>query len=363
MSELIPPSANGAQPAHTRYNQLLNSLRRQIQQSMDNIRRYADRQRVTAYWHIGRSIADYTKRHGTAPGLYDRLAADTGIHLRTLQQCVQFAQAYPRLDPEVPLSWSHYRSLMSVESPAERARWEKRALKERWHGNDLRRFILEARSPALPPVPSGKAALPVQRGVLYTYRIIKVSYAQEAPGGFMVDGGFEVRVVPPPASGKIDNTRIVVSHKTPDGYALKLSKAAVSDIYTYKAVVERVIDGDTLLANVDCGFGIWIRQRLRLRGIDAPERRTAAGDRAHRWVAERLAACPFIVIKTYKTDKYDRYLADVFYQPPAGEGSKGAVPKGGTVAISAADPQVVAAKGALLNADLLKHRLASPWQP
>lgn len=331
--------------ASAAYRQLLKGLRRDIQDSLDHIRRYADRQRVLTYWRIGRSIADFTARHNAAPALYTQIARDTGLHPRTLQQCVQFAAAYPQLNPDAPLTWSHYRALMTITSPVDRARWQRQALQGKWEANALLRRIQDQRASSVPAFSAGDAVPVVPRGALYTYRIIKVSYAQDISGGWMVDCGFEIRLPPPPADGRIDNSRTVVSRKTPDGYQLKISSTPAAGLYTYAAIVERVIDGDTLLVNVDCGFGIWIRQRLRLRGIDAPERRTVAGDRAHLWVSEQLADCSFIVIKTYKTDKYDRYLADVFYQP--GEGQ----------------PAQVASQAPCLNTALLTQGLARPWQP
>ena len=46
----------------------------------------------------------------------------------------------------------------------------------------------------------------------------------------------------------------------------------------------RVVDADTLLVEVDCGFGCRMEQRLRLRGIDAPELKTPEGARARAFV-------------------------------------------------------------------------------
>ena len=45
-------------------------------------------------------------------------------------------------------------------------------------------------------------------------------------------------------------------------------------MYTYKAKLDRVIDGDTIDANIDLGFDITIHKRIRLTGIDTPESRT-----------------------------------------------------------------------------------------
>ena len=47
-------------------------------------------------------------------------------------------------------------------------------------------------------------------------------------------------------------------------------------LYTYKAIVDRVVDGDTVDVDIDLGFGIWYnKQRIRLLGVDTPEYRTS----------------------------------------------------------------------------------------
>ena len=45
-------------------------------------------------------------------------------------------------------------------------------------------------------------------------------------------------------------------------------------MYTYKARLIRIIDGDTIDAEIDLGFGVFLRQRIRLYGINTPETRT-----------------------------------------------------------------------------------------
>ena len=45
-------------------------------------------------------------------------------------------------------------------------------------------------------------------------------------------------------------------------------------MYEYKAKLDRVIDGDTIDVNMDLGFDITIKKRIRLTGIDSPESRT-----------------------------------------------------------------------------------------
>tara|TARA_R110002020_G_scaffold337245_3_gene552759 strand:+ start:382 stop:978 length:597 start_codon:yes stop_codon:yes gene_type:complete len=45
-------------------------------------------------------------------------------------------------------------------------------------------------------------------------------------------------------------------------------------MYEYKVRITRVVDGDTVDAEVDLGFGIFHKDRIRLMGLDTPESRT-----------------------------------------------------------------------------------------
>jgi len=45
-------------------------------------------------------------------------------------------------------------------------------------------------------------------------------------------------------------------------------------MYKYKAKLDRVVDGDTIDANIDLGFDVSVKKRIRLAGINAPESRT-----------------------------------------------------------------------------------------
>ena len=45
-------------------------------------------------------------------------------------------------------------------------------------------------------------------------------------------------------------------------------------MYRYNATCTRVVDGDTIDAMIDLGFGVFVKKRIRLAGINAPESRT-----------------------------------------------------------------------------------------
>tara|TARA_R100001082_G_scaffold73682_2_gene42409 strand:+ start:1171 stop:1566 length:396 start_codon:yes stop_codon:yes gene_type:complete len=47
-----------------------------------------------------------------------------------------------------------------------------------------------------------------------------------------------------------------------------------NNMYNYNAKCTRVVDGDTIDAEIDLGFDIKVSKRIRLAGINAPESRT-----------------------------------------------------------------------------------------
>jgi micrococcal nuclease len=70
--------------------------------------------------------------------------------------------------------------------------------------------------------------------------------------------------------------------------------------YIYRAQVTRVVDGDTVDADIDLGFNEFKRDRIRLIGIDTPESRTRNRDEKRLGLAakarlkELVAAAPLI---------------------------------------------------------------------
>lgn len=325
-------------PAQT-YAVLVKSIQSQVFEARHKIERTA----VAMYWTVGRSIAEYIKKNdSTLPNgrnIYIALSKDINIDARTLNQTVVFYRAYPKIKFDLPLSWSHYRYLSMIASEPERKKWERRTVREGLSVHRLQSLIQEKRNGARLKTAS---KLNVTHGKLYHYRSVQTHDIGTRRGRTMIDCGFKNRVAPPAGSPFI-NKYIYRAEKTTEGYTLKKTGERKEVIYTYVATVERVIDADTLLVNIDCGFGIYRQERLRLRGIDAPEGKTLRGRRAADWVKSVLAHCPFIVVKTTKEGKYGRYLADVFYLK--GE----------------SDPQRIAEKGKFLNQELLGQGLAEKY--
>jgi len=84
-------------------------------------------------------------------------------------------------------------------------------------------------------------------------------------------------------------------------------------MYEYNAVVEKVIDGDTVQVDVDLGFHVHIKNSVRLLGLNAPEHNTADGAAAKDWLSAKLPVGTQIVISTQKNqfEKFGRMLATI----------------------------------------------------
>jgi len=91
-------------------------------------------------------------------------------------------------------------------------------------------------------------------------------------------------------------------------------------IYRVKQVL-RVVDGDTIDADIDLGFDISLTKRVRLSGVDTPESRTTdlkektLGLEVKEWLKKKLDGKKNILIKTElpdSTEKYGRILGRLY---------------------------------------------------
>ena len=91
-------------------------------------------------------------------------------------------------------------------------------------------------------------------------------------------------------------------------------------IYRIKNIL-KVVDGDTIDADIDLGFSISLEKRIRLAGVDTPESRTtdlkekAMGLESKEWLKKKLEGAKDIVIKTElpdSTEKYGRIIGHLF---------------------------------------------------
>ena len=97
---------------------------------------------------------------------------------------------------------------------------------------------------------------------------------------------------------------------------------ADKDPYIYRIrAIHKVIDGDTVDADIDLGFDISLTKRIRLAGVDTPESRTSDehekkyGLEAKEWLKHRVEGAHDIIIKTElpdSTEKYGRIIGHLF---------------------------------------------------
>ena len=88
-------------------------------------------------------------------------------------------------------------------------------------------------------------------------------------------------------------------------------------MFEYACKVLRVVDGDTIDVNIDLGFNIWHRGRVRMAGIDTPESRTRnleekkLGLASKARLKELLKGQKVSIQCTKEKGKFGRILADV----------------------------------------------------
>jgi micrococcal nuclease len=97
---------------------------------------------------------------------------------------------------------------------------------------------------------------------------------------------------------------------------------ADKDPYIYRIKeITKVVDGDTIDADIDLGFDISLTKRIRLAGVDTPESRTADanekkyGLQSKEWLKHKVENAEHILIKTElpdSTEKYGRIIGHLF---------------------------------------------------
>lgn len=81
-------------------------------------------------------------------------------------------------------------------------------------------------------------------------------------------------------------------------------------MFEYRAKVCNVVDGDTLDVEIDLGFKIATKQRIRLAHVDTPERSQENYAEAKKLV-EDLTLNKNVFLRTSKPSKWGYYLAEV----------------------------------------------------
>jgi len=111
--------------------------------------------------------------------------------------------------------------------------------------------------------------------------------------------------------------------------AIRIRKTVVKmEKYIYRGKLERVVDGDTIDALIDVGFDIWVKKRIRYKGIDTWESRTrnleekAKGLEAkarNKELLEVVSDKPgYFLLKSFGVGKYGRVLGEIYIRDAQG---------------------------------------------
>ncbi|MFA5160329.1 MAG: DUF1016 N-terminal domain-containing protein [Candidatus Omnitrophota bacterium] len=289
---------------------------------------------VEAYWKIGQRIVEEEQKGAIKAAYGTRLLAKisedlsqklgSGFSERNLERMRGFYLQNRISTPASKLSLAHHFALLPIQDKKKRLQLETKAIREGLKRDELRALVrhelvreqvAENLSNSEEKDSEPPELLTPVRGTLYAYRIVQPKLVGETDSELLVDLGFSSYLnLNDISSKKFALDDIVTSVKDSNGnYKLSAISAKPASLFTYRAEVEKVVDGDTLRVIVDLGFGIKTRQYLRLRGLDCPEMDTPEGKKAAEFVRTRIKVASEIVLTSSRSDKYDRYLADVYF--------------------------------------------------
>lgn len=327
----MPAKTTALQKIKNPYDELLSEVRATLIAGQHQI----ESMRVKIYWKTGeqihKHILKYAKRAEYGTEVIGQLAIDLNLDRTILNRCVKFVEKYPKLPISAgrhQFKWSHFRELIGITDDKERKRLEEAIQRNDWTSNELiarikaqRTEVISKTTAAEPdPKPAKHDLLVPLRGELYTYKIIKRRRVEKPDEEVLsLDLGFGGSLdLSPRLQGQFKEGDFVVSTQNSDKYTYRKKKGTTDkDRFTYRASIEKIIDGDTLKVNFDLGFKTHLSHTLRLRGIDCPEMSTKEGAAAKIFVQSYIKEAQTILVRSFHDDKYGRYLADVFILPPA----------------------------------------------
>jgi endonuclease YncB( thermonuclease family) len=232
------------------FEKLVTDIQKLIDQGREKVKAAANAEYLRTFWAVGGRIEveGLTENAGYGQSVMEKLAERLKTDRTTLVRCSQLYRLYPKGAPDSSLTWSHWKMLLALGTDKERSYYQGKAEAERWTRDRLSKAI---------------------QGELYS---------------------------------------------TPKGEGKKVKKLprATSPLFTYRAEVRKVTDGDTAEFLIDLGFQVWKRQKIRFAGVDALPLKEG-GDEALDYVQAQLGKAKTVVIQTHKIDIYGRYVGWIFY--------------------------------------------------
>jgi endonuclease YncB( thermonuclease family) len=232
------------------FKKLVADLQKLIDAGRERAKAATNTEALRTYWAVGGRIEveGLTENAGYGQSVMEKLAVQLKTDRTTLVRCIQFYNLYPKGAPESSLTWSHFKMILSLGTAKERLYYQQKAEAGHWTRDQLSKAI---------------------QGELYS-----------SPKG--------------------------------DPKKVKKLPRATSPLFTYRAEVKKVVDGDTADFLIDLGFQVWKRQKIRFAGVDAPALKES-GEEAYEYVQAQLGKAKTVVIQTHKIDIYGRYIGWIFY--------------------------------------------------
>jgi endonuclease YncB( thermonuclease family) len=289
--------------AVSRYRKLVDDITHLYESAKESLARF--------YWGTGKRIVEVEQKGETrAPygkGLIQTLARDLtqrlgkGFSKKNLERMRAYYMQNPIAPSTAQLTWTQQAGLLQLKDKKARLTLEKRAIREGLTSRQIRALVQKKMgSKTDGRKKEGQDLPPLKRPTdlrLHTYQMAELPEGADQfrdQGTEWLDLGFYVR-------------RSVAKSE------LKQGTLTDKPAYTFAAIVDRIVDGDTLIVVMDAGFGNVVHWRLRLRGIDCPELDKPEGEAAKRFVEGLLPKAARLVIKSTKTDVHGRFVADVFF--------------------------------------------------
>jgi hypothetical protein len=245
-----------------------------------------------AHWKIGERIIEVEQgqkeRAAYGDMVLKQLSKDLnrkfgkGFSDRNLRYMRKFYQVYKLKEVKTQLSWSHYRELLLVDDSVVRLKLENQAVQEGWSRDELLKRVKLALAGKSQKSEVKSENEPIKDRLkrplmgLFLYRTLQNFSSDLEPSVPNLDLGFSIRLkvngnYPLKSSALEDLSRLKVgsvieSRKKGSSFYFE-SVSSSKEMYTYKAYLERVIDGDTLLVNIDLGFSVFIEQTAKITGI------------------------------------------------------------------------------------------------
>ncbi|TGK00816.1 DUF1016 family protein [Leptospira semungkisensis] len=241
-----------------------------------------------------------------------------GFSERMLFYAKRFYEVYGESKLNQDLNWSYYRILSGIEDAKLRKTLETETIQNNWTLEELVLRLRESgelyqgRTPRWDR-PTGK---------LNHYKIVKTTSGQ-----LSLDLGFYCYLSLGNKTKFKENTLVEASEKNSKTVFTKIDSEKAS-LYIYSGEVERVVDGDTIIIQLNLGFNLTSRQRIRLHKVWAAELGTKEGESLFHLLEKKLPKGRSVIVKSKGKDIYGRYVGDVLYSPNKGDGILSILEKG-----------------------------------